>query len=92
MARKMKDPVAKYFGTPEEIAELKAKHLRGECLTLDETSKVMGLSRSAIRAIELRALAKLRKALMKQGLNGVDDFFDTGRDRRAVGRGSVDGD
>ena len=43
MARKMKDPVAKYFGTPEEIAELKAKHLRGECLTLDETSKVMGL-------------------------------------------------
>ena len=66
MARKMMAPKSRYFGTEEERAEIAVKYLHGECLTLDECSKVNGLSRSAIKAIETRALAKCRMALQRK--------------------------
>ena len=79
-----KKPNPKYFGTKEEVKEILAKHDRGEVLTLDETSKVMGISRSAVRAIELRAMEKLRKALKKYGINDLSDVIDIGRGRSAL--------
>lgn len=79
-----KKPNPKYFGTKDEVQEILAKHARGEALTLDETSKVMGISRSAVRAIELRAMEKLRKALKKYGITNLSDVLDTGRDRTMV--------
>lgn len=86
--RKLKDPVAKYFGTEEERKAILEKHASGECLTLDETSKVMGLSRSAIKAIEARALAKLKAELQKRmgPKVSLDDFFDLGKYRRGAMR------
>lgn len=66
MARKMMAPKARYFGTEAERAKIAAKYLNGSSLTLDECSKVMGLSRSAIKAIEVRALAKLKKEIQRQ--------------------------
>lgn len=79
MARKMMAPKARYFGTEDERAEIAAKYRQGQCLTLDECSKVMGLSRSAIKAIECRALAKLRKEIEKRyGKNAsLSDFVNT---------------
>lgn len=83
MARKLKNPVAKYFGTPEEIRELQARHLQGETLTLEETSKLIGLSKSAVKAIEARALRKLRAEICKKfGKDvGFGDFIDTCKGR-----------
>lgn len=79
MARKMMAPKARYFGTEEERAEIAVKYLHGEELTLDECSKVMGLSRSAIKAIECRALAKLRKEIERVFGKDVQlsDLIDT---------------
>lgn len=86
MARKMMAPKSRYFGTEDERAEIAVKHMRGECLTLDECSKVMGLSRSAIKAIECRALAKLRKEIEKRyGKNvGMSDFLNTANGRQCA--------
>lgn len=88
MARKMKAPVAKYFGTPEEISEITRKHLNGDPLTLEETSKVMGLSKSAIRAIEMRALAKLKKEFQKRFGKDINigDFIDLTKHREGAMR------
>lgn len=82
--RKMMAPKARYFGTEDERAEIAVKWLNEEELTLDECSKVMGLSKSAIKAIECRALAKLKKALMaKYGKNVcLSDFISTGSRRQ----------
>ena len=86
MARKMMAPKERYLGTPEERAEIAAKYHQGHCLTLDECSKVMGLSRSAIKAIEARALAKLRKEIEKRfGKNiGFADFVNTTSGRQCA--------
>lgn len=87
--RKMMAPKARYFGTEDERAEIALKWLDGDELTLDECSKVMGLSRSAIKAIEGRALAKLRKALEDKFGKDVklSDFIDvTGRRQFALRR------
>lgn len=94
MARKMMAPKAKYFGTDEERAELAAKYRQGQCLTLDECSKVMGLSRSAIKAIEARALAKLRKEIEKRyGKNiGLSDFVNTTNRQQCATMIKVGGD
>lgn len=94
MARKMMAPKARYFGTEDERAEIAAKYRRGECLTLDECSKVMGLSRSAIKAIEVRALAKLRKELEKlYGKNiSLSDFVNTTGSRQCATMVQVGGD
>ena len=82
--RKMMAPKARHFGTEDERAEIAVKWLHGDELTLDECSKVMGLSRSAIKAIEGRALAKLRKALEDiYGKNvKLSDFIDVGARRQ----------
>lgn len=86
MARKMMAPKERYFGTEDERAEIAAKFRQGHCLTLDECSKVMGLSRSAIKAIEARALAKLRKEIEKRfGKDvGLADFVNTTRGRQCA--------
>lgn len=86
MARKMMVPKERYFGTEEERAEIAARFRQGQCLTLDECSKVMGLSRSAIKAIEARALAKLRKEIENRfGKNvGFADFINTTRGRQCA--------
>lgn len=86
MARKMMAAKARYLGTDEERAEIAAKYRQGHCLTLDECSKVMGLSRSAIKAIEARALAKLRKEIEKRyGKNmSLADFVNTTSGRRCA--------
>ena len=82
--RKLMAPKARYFGTEDERAEIAAKYHQGEPLTLEECSKVMGLSKSAIKAIECRALVKLRKALEdRYGKNvQLSDFIDTGARRQ----------
>lgn len=81
--RKLKDPVAKYFGTPAEVKELLERHKNGEILTLEETSKVIGLSKSAIKAIEVRALRKLKEAICKKFGKNIkfNDFIDTCKGR-----------
>lgn len=86
MARKMMAPKQRYFGTAEERAEIAAKYRQGQCLTLDECSKVMGLSRSAIKAIEARALMKLRKEIEKRyGKNvSLSDFVNTTNGRQCA--------
>ena len=86
--RKMMAPKARYFGTPEERKEIELKHAQGVPLTLDECSKVMGLSRSAIKAIESRALAKLKVELQKMfGPNvKLDDLIDTSGGRQCATR------
>ena len=86
MARKMMAPKARYFGTEEERAEIAAKYRQGQSLTLDECSKVMGLSRSAIKAIECRALAKLRKEIEKRYGKDVclADFVNTTSGRQCA--------
>lgn len=94
MARKMMAPKQRYFGTDEERAEIAAKYRQGQCLTLDECSKVMGLSRSAIKAIECRALAKLRKEIEKRyGKNvSLADFVNTTGGRQCATMIQVGGD
>lgn len=94
MARKMMAPKAKYFGTEDERAEIAEKYLQGNSLTLDECSKVMGLSRSAIKAIEARALAKLRKELEKRYGKDVclADFVDTTHGRQCATMIQIGGD
>ena len=85
--RKMMAPKARYLGTEDERAEIAVKWLNGDELTLDECSKVMGLSRSAIKAIECRALAKLKKELQRlYGKNvNLSDFVDvTGKRQYAT--------
>ena len=86
MARKMMAPKARYFGTEDERAEIAYKYYRGESLTLDECSKVMGLSRAAIKAIEARALSKLRKLLEKEYGKDVklSDLIDTSGGRQSA--------
>lgn len=87
--RKMMAPKAKYFGTQAEREELLEKwYFNGECLTLDETSKVIGLSKSAVKAIEARALAKLKAELQKRTGKDVclDDFIDLGKHRRGAAK------
>lgn len=86
MARKMMAPKQRYFGTEEERAEIAAKYRQGQCLTLDECSKVMGLSRSAIKAIEARALAKLRKEIEKRYGKDISlsDFVNTTNGRQCA--------
>lgn len=77
MSRKMMAPKAKYYGTEDERAAIAEKYMSGAPLTLEECSKVMGLSKSAIKAIECRSLLKLKKALMKiYGKNvSLNDFI-----------------
>lgn len=77
--RKMMAPKERYYGTEDERAEIALKVYEGEPLTLDECSKVMGLSKSAIKAIECRALSKLRNEIEKRfGKNiQLSDFIKT---------------
>ena len=84
--RKMMAPKARYLGTEDERAEIAVKYMHGQPLTLDECSKVMGLSRSAIKAIESRALAKLRKLLeTRYGKNVcLSDFINTASGRQSA--------
>lgn len=86
MARKMMAPKQRYLGTEDERAEIAVKYRQGHCLTLDECSKVMGLSRSAIKAIEVRALIKLRKEIEKRfGKNiKLSDFVNTTNGRQCA--------
>jgi len=84
MARKLMAPKSRYFGTEDERAEIAVKWMHGERLTLDECSKVMGLSRSAIKAIECRALAKLKKEFERRfGKNiSLGDFINIDKGRQ----------
>ena len=64
--------------------EALAKHANGERLTLDETACAMWdpesgkkpMSALGILKIERRALAKLKAALAKYGIKGIDDMFE----------------
>ena len=84
--RKMMAPKARYLGTEDERAEIAVKYMHGQPLTLDECSKVMGLSRSAIKAIECRAIAKLKKAMEKRYGKDISlsDFINTSGGRQAA--------
>ena len=93
MARKMMAPKARYFGTEDERAEIAEKYMHGQSLTLDECSKVMGLSRSAIKAIECRAITKLRKAMEQRYGKGIgwSDFINTSGGRQHATMIQVEG-
>lgn len=92
--RKLMAPKQRYFGTEDERAEIAAKYHQGKALTLDECSKVMGLSRSAIKAIECRALSKLKKALIKEFGPDISlaDFVDVSRGRQCATMIQVEND
>ena len=47
----------------------------GVCHTLEETGKLMGLTRERVRQIERRALEKLRKRLNALGYHCVSDLL-----------------
>lgn len=44
--------------------------------TIDEAAEYFGLSRQAICQIQNRAFAKIRKALKKDGIATLGDFYD----------------
>lgn len=82
----MKKANPKFLGSLEEVMELIVRwHYFGEALTLDETSKVLGISRSAVKAIEVRALPKLKQELAKRyKIKSTSDVFDESRGRIAL--------
>ena len=63
-------------------------------LTLEEISKITGLSRMGAQKIEKRAYAKMQKSLQKQGINRSSDVIGSDAQRSAAqargGSGSVD--
>ena len=63
----------------------------GKRHTLEETAQMMGISKNGVRAIELRALAKIRKGLEKFGIKSLDDVLDLSSSRRrATGIGHTE--
>jgi len=46
------------------------------CMTLAEIADAMNISRERVRQIELRALGKLRRLLLRHGMT-AEDFFST---------------
>ena len=64
---------------------------RGEPQTERTVAKITGLSKSGVRVVEARAMAKAKKSLQKMGIKNTDDVIDSGRYRTAVGSGDVDG-
>lgn len=64
---------------------------KGSPATERAVAKITGLSKSGVRVVEGRAMEKLKKHLMKQGIRKTDDVIDTTSGRTAVGGGSVDG-
>ena len=63
---------------------------KGSPATERAVAKVTGLSKSGVRVVEGRAMEKLKKHLMKQGIRKTVDVIDTTSGRTAVGGGSVD--
>lgn len=47
----------------------------GERLTYDEIGKRLGMCKNGVRAVEIRALRKIRAALAKQGITNFSDLF-----------------
>ena len=63
----------------------------GDAATERAVAKITGLSKSGVRVVEGRAMAKMKDMLKKQGISKVDDVIDTHGGRTAVGGGDVDG-
>ena len=63
---------------------------KGSPATERAVAKVTGLSKSGVRVVEGRAMEKLKKHLMKQGIRKTDDVINTTSGRTAVGSGGVD--
>lgn len=63
-------------------------------LTLEEISKITGLSRMGAQKIEKRAYAKMQKSLQKQGISRSSDIIGSDAQRSVAqalgGSGSVD--
>ena len=63
-------------------------------LTLEEISKITGLSRMGAQKIEKRAYAKMQKSLQKQGISRSSDVIGSDAQRSVAqargGSGSVD--
>lgn len=87
--RKMMEPKKKYLGTLEEVIEILVRwNYFGEKLTLDDCSKVMGLSRSAIKAIQGRALANAKSELLRRdGKNAkLSDYVNLTKHRSGAAK------
>ena len=54
---------------------LSERRLKDEPATLEQLSKVYGISRERVRQIQVEALKKLRRMLEKQGLS-MDSIFE----------------
>lgn len=92
MGRKASERAFKLKDSPSNRELLKQHYECGKPLSLAEVSELTGQPRSTIHAIELRALAKLKKALAKYGIKRIDDVLDVSRDRAAADNGaSIDG-
>lgn len=48
---------------------------RGVFHTLEETGRFLGITRERVRQIEQRALAKLRKRLLAEGITCLSDMI-----------------
>lgn len=93
--RKMMAPKARYLGSLEEVVEILVKwRYLGKPMTLDECSKVMGLSRSAIKAIESRAYLHARQEIEKRdGKNvSLSDYIDVTGKRQFATKIQADDD
>ncbi len=47
----------------------------GVCHTLEETGRLMGITRERVRQIEKKALEKLRKRLAARGYKSISDLL-----------------
>lgn len=64
---------------------------KGDQATERAVAKITGLSKSGVRVVEARAMAKLKDMLNKQGIHKVEDVVDIDHGRSAAdGGGSVD--
>ena len=55
------------------LIDLLPRH--GVCHTLEETGRLMGITRERVRQIEKKALEKLRKRLASCGYHSVSDLL-----------------
>lgn len=65
---------------------------KGDQATERAVAKITGLSKSGVRVVEGKAMAKMKDMLNKQGIHSVEDVIDIDHGRSAAdGGGDVDG-